>query len=81
MTRVLVVDDDCDHAESLADVIEMRGHTAQIANSGEEALDMFRADDFDFVLVRDRVCVLVLISLINEGNSWLAWVRPGVDHT
>ena len=31
MTRVLIVDDDCDHAESLADVIEMRGHAAQIA--------------------------------------------------
>jgi len=51
MTRVLVVDDDCDHAESLADVIEMRGHTARIANSGEEALDFFRDDDFDFVLL------------------------------
>lgn len=51
MTRVLVVDDDCDHAESLADVIEMRGHSAQIANSGEEALGYFRAADFDFVLL------------------------------
>jgi DNA-binding response OmpR family regulator len=51
MTRVLVVDDDCDHAESLADVIEMRGHTAQIANSGEEALALFREADFDFVLL------------------------------
>jgi len=51
MTRVLVVDDDCDHAESLADVIEMRGHEARVANSGEEALDMFRNDDFDFVLL------------------------------
>jgi two-component system, NtrC family, response regulator HydG len=51
MTRVLIVDDDCDHAESLADVIEMRGHTAQIANTGEEAIGLFRAGDFDFVLL------------------------------
>ena len=51
MTRVLIVDDDCDHAESLADVIEMRGHTTQIANTGEEALAFFRATDFDFVLL------------------------------
>ena len=51
MTRVLIVDDDCDHAESLADVIEMRGHTAQLAFSGEEAIDHFRASDFDFVLL------------------------------
>ena len=51
MTRVLIVDDDCDHADSLADVIEMRGHSAQIANSGEEALGIFRGTDFDFVLL------------------------------
>ena len=36
MTRVLIVDDDCDHAESLADVMEMRGHEAQIANTADQ---------------------------------------------
>src|SRR5260370_22214654 len=51
MTRVLVVDDDCDHAESLGDVIELRGHAAQLAYSGEEAIEYFRAGDFDFVLL------------------------------
>jgi two-component system, NtrC family, response regulator HydG len=51
MTRVLIVDDDSDHAESLADVIEMRGHTTQLAHSGEEALGYFREDEFDFVLL------------------------------
>jgi two-component system, NtrC family, response regulator HydG len=51
MTRVLIVDDDIDHAESLADVIELRGHTAQLAYSGEEAIDYFRASNYDFVLL------------------------------
>jgi len=51
MTRVLIVDDDIDHAESLADVIEMRGHTAQLAHTGEEALRQFRASHFDVVLL------------------------------
>jgi|SRR5579863_6261242 len=51
MTSVLIVDDDSDHAESLADVIEMRGHTIQVAYSGEEAIGYFRAGDFDFVLL------------------------------
>jgi two-component system, NtrC family, response regulator HydG len=51
MTRVLIVDDDTDHAESLADVIEMRGHTVQLAHSGEEAVGQFRGADFDFVLL------------------------------
>ncbi len=51
MTRVLIVDDDRDHAESLADVIEMRGHTIQLAYSGEEAIEYFRTVVFDFVLL------------------------------
>ncbi len=51
MSGVLIVDDDRDHAESLADVIEMRGHSVQLAYSGEEAIDYFRAADFDFVLL------------------------------
>jgi two-component system, NtrC family, response regulator HydG len=51
MTHVLIVDDDVDHAESLADVIEIRGHTIQIANSGEEAISCFQAAHFDFVLL------------------------------
>jgi two-component system response regulator HydG len=51
MTHVLIVDDDRDHAESLADVIEMRGHTTQLAYSGEEAIGYFSAEDFDFVLL------------------------------
>src|SRR5579863_757664 len=55
MTCVLIVDDDCDHAESLADVIELRGHTAQLAYSGEEAIDYFRATNFDFVLLDVRL--------------------------
>jgi two-component system response regulator HydG len=51
MTCVLIVDDDLDHAESLADVIELRGHTAQLAATGEEAIECFRATNFDFVLL------------------------------
>ena len=51
MSRVLIVDDDVDHAESLADVIEMRGHSVEMANSGEDGIAMFRARPFDFVLM------------------------------
>jgi DNA-binding response OmpR family regulator len=55
MTRVLIVDDDNDHAESLADMIEMRGHHTAIANSGEAAIEQFRSGDFDFVLLDVRL--------------------------
>lgn len=52
MSRVLIVDDDTDHAESLADVIEMRGHEVQMARTGEEGVACFRDQGpFDFVLM------------------------------
>jgi two-component system, NtrC family, response regulator HydG len=55
MTRVLIVDDDRDHAESLADVLDMRGYTAELAYSGEEAIERFRQGNFDFVLLDVRL--------------------------
>ena len=49
--RIFVVDDDRDHAESLAEILELRGYTAEIACSGEEAVERFRVADFDLVLM------------------------------
>jgi two-component system, NtrC family, response regulator HydG len=46
---VLIVDDDRDLAESLADVIEARGYVVELAGSGEEAVECFRHRDFDIV--------------------------------
>jgi DNA-binding response OmpR family regulator len=49
--RVLIVDDDRDHAESLADVLEMRGHVGELARNGEEAIVRFAQTEFDLVLL------------------------------
>jgi DNA-binding response OmpR family regulator len=51
MTHVLIVDDDRDHAESLADVLDMRGHATEVCYTGEDAVARFREEDFDFVLL------------------------------
>jgi len=55
MTRdklsIFIVDDDTDFAESLAEVIEMRGYDVQIANDGEEAVERFRKNSFDLVFM------------------------------
>jgi CheY-like chemotaxis protein/two-component sensor histidine kinase len=37
--RVLVVDDNCDAAETLSALLELLGHRAQVANSGHAALE------------------------------------------
>jgi two-component system, NtrC family, response regulator HydG len=49
--RILIVDDDPDHAESLADILEARGHHVELAPSGEAALARFCEADFDLTLM------------------------------
>ena len=49
--QILVVDDDYDFAESLAEVLEDRGHVITIANSGEEAIEVFNNDKFDLIFM------------------------------
>jgi DNA-binding response OmpR family regulator len=49
--RVLIIDDDRDLAESLAELIEMRGHTVSLAFSGEAGLARFRQQHFDVAFV------------------------------
>ena len=49
--RVLIVDDDRDHAESVADILELRGHAIAIADSGEAGVAKFREGGFDAVLM------------------------------
>ena len=49
--RVLVVDDDRDHAESVADLLGVRGHAVTVAYSGEAGLALFRNSEFDVTLM------------------------------
>ncbi|HEX3969746.1 MAG TPA: response regulator [Stellaceae bacterium] len=49
--RVLVIDDDRDHAESIADILSMRGHRVEAAFSGEQGVEIFRKQDFDIVFM------------------------------
>jgi CheY-like chemotaxis protein len=48
MKKVLVVDDDVDFAEMLAENLESHGYTVVAAHSGEDAVTLFREDSFDF---------------------------------
>lgn len=45
--RIFIVDDDREFAEGMADVLELHGHEVQLAFSGEEAIEVFKAKDFD----------------------------------
>ena len=45
--HILIVEDDQDFAESMADILESQGHVVQLAVSGEEAISIFQKRDFD----------------------------------
>ncbi len=45
--RIMVVDDDTDAADSLAELFEMEGHDVTVAYSGEDAVENYQNADFD----------------------------------
>jgi len=54
--RVLIVDDERTHAETVADALESRGHQCTIATSGKQAIQQLDADDeLDLVLTDLRL--------------------------
>ena len=67
--HVMIVDDDRDLAESLAELIEMHGHKVSIASNGKEALERFHQQDFDVTFMDVRMPVM------NGVDSFLAMRR------
>ena len=47
MAKILIVDDDEDFAESLADLLELQGHSYSIANDGNSAIELSKENDYD----------------------------------
>jgi len=48
--RVLVIDDDKGHAETLAEVVEREGHECSVAFTGAEGAEAIDNEDFDLIL-------------------------------
>ena len=49
--HILIIDDDADFADGLADVIALLGFTPRTAASGEEGLELATTTHFDFAFV------------------------------
>ncbi len=45
--KILVVDDDRDAADSMAELFEMEGHEVVVAYDGDEAINAYKSIDFD----------------------------------
>lgn len=53
--NVFIVDDDRDFADSIADVLELRGHEVEVAVSGEEAVERYSKHRFDITFMDVRL--------------------------
>jgi two-component system response regulator RegX3 len=51
MTKILIVEDESSFSEAIAFLLGKEGYETQIAENGRVALDLFKADEFDLVLL------------------------------
>ena len=49
--RILVVDDDADAADALAELFELEDHDVTVAYSGEKAISAYQTNDFDLAFM------------------------------
>jgi len=56
--NIMIVDDDRDLAESLAEMLELQGHTVQVASNGQEAVERHRKNEFDITFMDVRMPVM-----------------------
>ena len=78
--RVLVIDDERDHAETVAEILEAGGYTAAVAASGKEGAARLQAEDFDLVLTDLRMGDLdglAIVNLVKEQGDMLVMVVSG----
>lgn len=56
--RILVVDDNEEFCQNLADIMEMKGYRVATAQDGFKAIDMVKQDSFDLVLMDVKMPVM-----------------------
>jgi two-component system response regulator HydG len=78
--RVLVIDDQRDHAETVAEILEAGGYACDIATSGKEGANRIQAEDYDLVLTDLRMGDLdglAIVRLVKEQGDTLVMVISG----
>ena len=64
--RILVVDDELDIAESLAEILGLNGHDVDLADSGVTALERIAETDYDLILTDLRMPKMDGLTLYRE---------------
>lgn len=69
--RVLVVDDDENHAEAVADSLSPLGYECQVAGSGEKGLALIEAHEFDVVITDLKMGEIDGLELLQKAKEEL----------
>lgn len=69
--RVLVVDDDENHAEAVADSLTPHGYECQVAGSGEKGLALIESHEFDVVITDLKMGEIDGLELLQKAKEEL----------
>ncbi len=78
--RVLVIDDEKAHAETVADILDSHGYDCTVATSGKEGAKKLAAEEFDLVLTDLRMGDLdglAIVKMVKEQGDGLVMVVSG----
>ena len=67
--RILVIDDDRFHAETVAEILEKVGHKCTIATSGSAGVRLLQREDFDVVLTDLRMSDLDGLAVLRKARE------------
>lgn len=68
--RILIVDDDRDYAESMAELVEIEGYQAVLAYNGMDALKLFKQNNIDLILLDYKMPGLSGIDVLKEIKNY-----------
>ena len=74
MNDVLIVDDDEFQVVSLVDIFNNKGFEAEVANSGEDALEMIKNKEYDCVVSDIRMPIMNGVELFKAARK----IRPNI---
>jgi two-component system response regulator HydG len=78
--RVLVIDDERDHAETVAEILEDAGFACAVATSGKEGARRLQSEEYDLILTDLRMGDLdglAIVKLVKEQGDALVMVISG----
>ena len=74
--RVLVIDDDKNLAEAIAESLERKGHAVTVATTGKAGAAKVEADEFDVVLTDLKMADLDGLTFTPDHGDWWFNLRP-----